>query len=484
MDSPANKVLFRKKIGRNSYCWLCVKKKYTYPCFYLPLRLQSENPMRKLLFFILFLYSTINYAQDGLSPSTAFTNLGHVNDPAFSSGTYNFNINSVAFTSIVDDTGWILLASGRPTPNQYEESTSLTLQSNSILPSEVFENNDDIIELRINGTSGPNTPFEVSTNNSIILDNLKNNLTLSNNYNGDGGIWSGTDFPFMAKDCPGYVLPLSQAIYHACNNHSGLHWLPIAYRSELTYDAPVDNDLNLWIKAAPVTPTQDGLTPSTAFTNLGHVNNPAFIAGSYYFNINGVAFTSVVDDTGWILLASGTPTPNQYEESTAIALQSNSILPPEVFQNNENIIEVRITGTSGPNTPFEVSTNNSIILDNLKNNLTLSNNYNGDGSIWSGAGFTFMAKSCTGSVLPLSQAIYHACNNGNGLHWKPIEYRSELTFNAPVDNDLNLWIKATPVIPAAVPTLSQWGIIALSMIMLIFGVVALKYSTKFRLQGK
>ena len=35
-----------------------------------------------------------------------------------------------------------------------------------------------------------------------------------------------------------------------------------------------------------------------------------------------------------------------------------------------------------------------------------------------------------------------------------------------------------------IPTLSQWGIMILGMLSMIFGVIALKYSTRFRLQGK
>ena len=48
--------------------------------------------------------------------------------------------------------------------------------------------------------------------------------------------------------------------------------------------------------------------------------------------------------------------------------------------------------------------------------------------------------------------------------------------------DLVFQVTINPSLP--IPTLSQWGIITLSMIMLIFGVVALKDSIALRLQGK
>ena len=45
-------------------------------------------------------------------------------------------------------------------------------------------------------------------------------------------------------------------------------------------------------------------------------------------------------------------------------------------------------------------------------------------------------------------------------------------------------IRGQVVLAAPIPTLSQWGIITLSMVMLIFGVIALKDSIALRLLGK
>jgi hypothetical protein len=40
------------------------------------------------------------------------------------------------------------------------------------------------------------------------------------------------------------------------------------------------------------------------------------------------------------------------------------------------------------------------------------------------------------------------------------------------------------IVPAPIPTLSQWGIIAMAILSFIFGVVVLKYSARYKLQNK
>ena len=102
--------------------------------------------MKNLLWVILLFGCFNSYGQNGLSPSTAFTNLGHVNDASFPAGTYFFNINGTAFTSYVDDSGWVLLASGEAqNTTTYPETKTMSLQSNGILPVAVFSNKLEIV---------------------------------------------------------------------------------------------------------------------------------------------------------------------------------------------------------------------------------------------------------------------------------------------------------------------------------------------------
>lgn len=220
--------------------------------------------------------------------------------------------------------------------------------------------------------------------------------------------------------------------------------------------------------------SQDGLSPATAFTELGQANYNNITPGVYYFNINGTAFSTEVDGTGWVLLASSPQiiTPGNLSISSTLTFDANSILPSSVYVGNTTIKTIRITSGLGLNTPFDVTTTNALELANLSNNLTLSSGYLSENH-WVGTGASFMYKAdCEGANYTLNSFIFHACGNFNGMHWAPSEGLNKIDYIGAGTNNFNLWVQADDLTP--VPTLSQWGIIALALLVLIFGVIAVR----------
>jgi len=73
----------------------------------------------------------------------------------------------------------------------------------------------------MNATSGPGTPFDVQSTNSIVLANLRADRTLSVAANSSD--WTGVDTTMLERLCGGSDQSLSRHIYHACR-YPNLHW--------------------------------------------------------------------------------------------------------------------------------------------------------------------------------------------------------------------------------------------------------------------
>lgn len=182
-----------------------------------------------------------------------FTELGHAWYVP-TSGIYYFNVGGTAFSTYVEaGSGWILTisGSGATSESSYPTTTSLTLQSDRILPVAVYTSTD-VKAVRINATSGPAIPFDVMTGHAGVLANLQSNITLSHNNN--GSMWTGSGTAHMSKILCGESVSLSSFIYHACNNQDGLHWAMSSNIEKVDYTSSGENDLNLWIRADPVEP--------------------------------------------------------------------------------------------------------------------------------------------------------------------------------------------------------------------------------------
>ena len=189
-------------------------------------------------------------------------------------------------------------------------------------------------------------------------------------------------------------------------------------------------------------------TPGTPFTSIGQARwwtvtkgNPA---GIYYFNLQGVKFSTWVDANGYVLIASadGSTTEAAYETTDTVTLQSDSILMPSALAALGNINEVRMNVSSGADSGFVATTTNATIISEIKANSQLPNANELGSNVWGGV--TNMDASCASGTpsAPLSQGIYHACGNStNGMHWLPASGLEKASYpNA--NTNLNLWVRA------------------------------------------
>jgi hypothetical protein len=201
----------------------------------------------KVLFFLLMPFC--NMAQSGTlsDPYTALGQAWHV--PA--SGTYYFSIGATTFSTYVESgSGWILAASGSGATDEsaYPVTTTLSLQSDEILPAAVYTS-ALVTAVRMNASAGPDLPLDVQSTDAVVLSNLQNDRTLSDNSNSTA--WSGTGTTFLSRSCNSVVGSLSSRIYHACGNFNGFHWIVFdgATYERVKLSGTGKNDLNLWIRA-------------------------------------------------------------------------------------------------------------------------------------------------------------------------------------------------------------------------------------------
>ena len=217
-------------------------------------RLIDDNcvKMKKIQVLIFLLMSNLIYGQTGTSgdPYTALGQVWHVP----SDGIYYFDIGGTAFSTYVEaGSGWLLIASGigATTESSYSTTSSLTLQSDLILPASIYTS-ALITAVRMNATGGPNLPFDVESSNATVLANLQNDRTLSVGTNSSD--WTGTGTAKLARSCASGNASLSSRIYHACGNADNMHW-QVGRKTEhekIDYSSATKNDLNLWVRAASV----------------------------------------------------------------------------------------------------------------------------------------------------------------------------------------------------------------------------------------
>jgi hypothetical protein len=168
-------------------------------------------------------------------------------------------------------------------------------------------------------------------------------------------------------------------------------------------------------------------------------------SGVYYFDIEGTLFSTYVEDKdGWILIASGNSVTaeSSYVTSTALTLQSDAILPKEVY-TSVLITEIRMNSTAGIELPFDVQSSDGGVLANLQNDNTLSVNTNSED--WTGVGIERLERSCSSNRGSLSTYIYHACGYRTNMHWQVGKFteHEKLDYSKSTKNDLNLWVRAS-----------------------------------------
>lgn len=194
-------------------------------------------------------------------------------------------------------------------------------------------------------------------------------------------------------------------------------------------------DANSWVLATNK-PTGTQADPFTSMEHTWTVKT----SGYYHFNINGNTFsTYVLANNGWVLIASGSGSTNEasYPRTTGLTLQSDKILNAAIY-NDTSISAVRIQATSG-SYPLDTISTNATVLSNLRNDRSLQQDTNYDGTAWSPT--TRMARTCEGNTDNLASSIYHACGLTENLHWIPGGGLEKVRHGSSEEQDLNLWVR-------------------------------------------
>ena len=214
--------------------------------------------------------------------------------------------------------------------------------------------------------------------------------------------------------------------------------------------------------------TGTALDPFTSISNASSVSS----AGSYFFNIGGQSFSTFVDANGYTLVAIdfGGST-GIIPTTSSLTTSSRGLLAPQIFKNLDFFNEVKLTGP----TINYVSTN-QLSVNRLKNFKPLmrgisDNSYSTDWTNNGGSGTTQFTSSCVGQIPPgitntdsikLSQLVFHACGNVNGIHWMPWCNSTSEKYNIgniSSSASFKLWIKTTcqpPIDPGF--GLNQWNV--------------------------
>lgn len=166
--------------------------------------------------------------------------------------------------------------------------------------------------------------------------------------------------------------------------------------------------------------SQNG-TPATPFTSLSQITG--FPAGNYVFNMAGTTFTTYIDGTGWMLVAtnSGTYTGSLNQVSN-LTITSNAILSPTILASIQPMNGVRISSSDAV---IDVSTSIPTIISRVKNNKSLNTGSLDNslyGTVWAGtnaAWFNNQSCSCNDGNNLLHVNVYHPTCDPTKFHWLP-----------------------------------------------------------------
>lgn len=184
-------------------------------------------------------------------------------------------------------------------------------------------------------------------------------------------------------------------------------------------------------------------TVSDPFISIQNARDRVTTAGLYFFNLSGNAFSTYVDASGYVLVASANGSTNGvYTTTTALSLQSDKVLTAGALAALGSINEVRMNVATGADSGFNVTTSNATIISEVKANSQLPNATELGSNVWAGSN-SYMNSSCNSGTpnAALTNGIYHACGNGSGMHWIQAS-NVEKVNNSNANTNLNLWVRA------------------------------------------
>ena len=186
----------------------------------------------------------------------------------------------------------------------------------------------------------------------------------------------------------------------------------------------------------------DGTTADKAFLHLGSARDVT-TAGQYYFNIDGVTFSTWVNADGDLVVYSDVIPQNEDVSAsisdgkkgstprvTGLEYGKKGYLDSSIMGIMDDADRLRITSlpktNAGNDRPsrLDATTTHSTLINRILNNQTLGRG-SGDNTIqssWTGTGAAYMKNSTCSSGnrnKPLAAHVFHACGNANALHWYP-----------------------------------------------------------------
>jgi hypothetical protein len=205
-------------------------------------------------------------------------------------------------------------------------------------------------------------------------------------------------------------------------------------------------------------------TPASPFTSLGNARTVT-TPGIYYFDLGGVQFSSYVNSTGLVLVATDAAgsAAGSLPQVTALTNSGRGILSPAVLATLTSATTAAITTSNGE---LNSSTSNPSLISRITNNSSLHTGST-DLSInsgWTGTGASRLrgaAATCNTGAGDLNNKIYHPCGDQTSLHWIPLGGTHRVIYNAGESSAgvrFNLWVGAV-LVPLPV-TLSEFNAVA------------------------
>lgn len=157
------------------------------------------------------------------------------------------------------------------------------------------------------------------------------------------------------------------------------------------------------------------------FTSLGQAQNVA-TDGVYYFSLSGTNFSTYVRVGGWVQVAIDfRPGIGNLPQSTALNNTVRGILSPSALSTLGSATVTRVLTSHGQ---LDVQNTRPGIINRIVNNQTLlaTGNDNADNTTnWTGTNTLNTSFAAYGNTTAygLNQNIFHAGNNGDGIHWIP-----------------------------------------------------------------
>jgi hypothetical protein len=201
---------------------------------------------------------------------------------------------------------------------------------------------------------------------------------------------------------------------------------------------------------------------SQPFTSLGQAQNVT-VNGVYYFSLSGTNFSTYVRVGGWVQVAidfrPSTGSVGNLPQSSALNNSTRGILAPIVLLTLGSATFTRVLTSDGL---LDVQNTRPGIITRIVNNQTLlatpadntDNNTN-----WTGTNTPagqFISSGNT-QAYGLNQNIFHAGDNGLGIHWIPYYSQFFINWNSgqiPVGAYFQLMVRAPLVAVVTGPTIN------------------------------